>query len=180
MKLIKFLSWTGISSRSQTKKLLKSWYISLNEDYIIYDENHILQEWDTLNIIDIKVQVMFEVGVVLHKPMWYLCGRKSEWWHKSIFDLLQDCIYKDTLFVAGRLDQDTEWLVYLHSDGGMIHNITSPKKNKEKKYLVHISKSLSQQDIDDLQNGVELDDGYITLSSKVEIIWPKIIKLTIT
>lgn len=190
MKLIKFLSRTGISTRSQTKKLLKWWYIILNHDKIIYDENQILAEGDILEIADTKVEVMFEVWVVLHKPTWYVCGRKNEWWYISIFDLLEDCIYKDTLYIAGRLDADTEWLVYLHSDGDMIHKITSPKHNKEKEYFAQIARQISDADIKKLEEWVYIWPEkyvdltktwwYTTLPAKVEKIATNQLIITIT
>lgn len=165
MKLIKFLSRTGISSRSQTKKYIKWWYIYVNHDIEINDENYELKEWDIVEVGSEKVQAQFEVWVVLHKPAWYVCSRKNEWWYTSIFELLEDCPYKETLFIAWRLDADTEWLVYLHSDWDMIHKITSPKHNKEKEYFAQIARPITDEEIKKLESGVFIwPDNYVDLT----------------
>lgn len=165
MKLIKFLSRTGISSRSQTKKYIKWWYIYVNHDIEVNDENMEVKEWDIVEVGSTQIEVKFEVWVVLHKPAWYVCSRKWEWSYQSIFELLEDCPYQDTLYIAWRLDADTEWLVYLHSDWDMIHRITSPKHNKEKEYLVQIARPISDQDIEKLENWVYIwPEKYVDLT----------------
>jgi len=44
---------------------------------------------------------------MLHKPVGYVCSDIPEGRHKSYRDLLDDCVYQETLHVAGRLDVDT-------------------------------------------------------------------------
>ena len=89
--------------------------------------------------------------------------------------LLQDCIYAPMLKVAGRLDQDTTGLVVASSDGALIHRIISPNKSKDannskekwdKEYIVTCAKEVSDTDLSQLEQGVRLDDDYLTLSSK--------------
>lgn len=71
------------------------------------------------------------------------------------------------LHVAGRLDQDTEGLLVLSNNGTFIHQIISPKRDKEKEYEVHLENGLSDKALGQLEAGVVLDDGYKTLPAKV-------------
>jgi 16S rRNA pseudouridine516 synthase len=71
-------------------------------------------------------------------------------------------------------------LLLLSNNGQFIHQVISPKRDKEKEYEVHISKQLSQTDIDSLTRGVTLDDGYHTLPAQVRVLEPQKISLTIT
>ena len=90
------------------------------------------------------------------------------------------CPYVNLLHVAWRLDVDTEWLLLLSNDGQFIHQVISPKRDKEKEYEVHLEKEISDEDCIKLGNWVILDDGYKTKPAKVKKLEDKKILLTIT
>lgn len=56
------------------------------------------------------------------------------------------------LHVAGRLDVDTEGLLLLSNDGQFIHQVISPKRDKEKEYEVWLQSPISPTDCEQLQN----------------------------
>ena len=90
------------------------------------------------------------------------------------------CPYVNLLHVAWRLDVDTEWLLLLSNDGQFIHQVISPKRDKEKEYEVHLEKEISDEDCIKLEKWVILDDGYKTKPAKVKKLEDKKILLTIT
>jgi 16S rRNA pseudouridine516 synthase len=63
-----------------------------------------------------------------------------------------DCPYVNLLHVAGRLDVDTEGLLLLSNDGQFIHQVISPKRDKEKEYEVHLGKEISKDECIQLEN----------------------------
>ncbi len=93
--------------------------------------------------------------------------------------LLQDCPYAKMLHVAGRLDRDTEGLVFCTNDGNFTHEIISPKKKEEKEYYVELALPISDEDIQKLETGVTLDEGYVTMPAKAKRVSENIILLTI-
>lgn len=93
---------------------------------------------------------------------------------------MQDCPYVNLLHVAGRLDVDAEGLLLLSNDGEFIHQVISPKWEKEKEYEVWLERSISAEECEQLRKGVVLDDGYLTKLAKVEKVEDKKILLTIT
>ncbi len=117
--------------------------------------------------------------ILLHKPAGYVCSDIPEGRHKSYRDLLDDCIYKETLHVAGRLDADTTGLVLVTNDGTLNHQIISPKKKMTKIYEVTSEKPLTDTDCRQLQNGVMLDDGYTTLPAQLQKISDTNIRLSL-
>ena len=52
----------------------------------------------------------------------------------------------------------------------MSHNLLSPKKHVDKKYYVKIANPLTEEDIKRLENGIKLEENFITKNAKVEII----------
>jgi len=86
-----------------------------------------------------------------------------------------ECIVNDEyrtydIFPAGRLDIDTEGLLLLTNDGILSHNLLSPKKHVDKKYYVKIAKPLSENDVKTLENGIKLEENFVTKKAKVEVI----------
>lgn len=79
--------------------------------------------------------------------------------------LLEDCIYAPLLKVAGRLDQDTTGVLIATSDGKLNHSLTSPKSHKEKEYKVQCERVVSDTDLLQLEQGVQIDD-YVTRPAK--------------
>ena len=99
--------------------------------------------------------------------MGYVCSDVAEGKYKSYRTLLDDCIYRDTLHVAGRLDADTTGLVLITNDGDLNHHIISPKKKMVKTYEVQLEKPIHDDAIKQLTAGVVLEDGYRTLPAHV-------------
>lgn len=118
-------------------------------------------------IIPLAIECKEFVTILLHKPKWYVCSDIDEWWHKSYNKLLMQCPYWKTLHVAGRLDQDTTWLVVCTNNGDLNHRIISPKHKLIKTYIVHCEWVITEVMIDKLRQGVKLDDGYITLPAEL-------------
>lgn len=114
---------------------------------------------------EIEFTVVQSVTILLHKPAGYVCSEVDEAGHLSYKNLLSDCIYAPLLKVAGRLDQDTTGLVLATSDGKLNHYLTSPKSNKPKEYRVTCQNPVSDSDLSQLEQGVQIED-YITRPAK--------------
>ena len=178
MKIDKYLASLGFLSRRTAKKIFKENVITVNDEEVI-DSGYVLHEWDVIGYGDETIVYKPIVVMLLHKPAGYVCSDIPEGKHKSYRDLLDDCVYKETLHVAWRLDADTTGLVILTNDGVLNHQIISPKKKMTKIYEVTSEKTLSDTDGKQLENGVTLDDGYMTLPAQVEKISDKKIRLSI-
>jgi 23S rRNA pseudouridine2457 synthase len=73
------------------------------------------------------------------------------------------------IYPAGRLDKDSEGLMILTDDGRFQHQISHPKFDKEKTYLVQVDNKITLDAIDKLTKGVELKDG-LTKPAKVKMV----------
>ncbi len=94
----------------------------------------------------------------LHKPVGYVCSRKSQDSTPTIYELLPTKY--QSLKTVGRLDKDSSGLILLTNDGDFNFQMTHPKFTKTKIYLVeldHELEPLHQQEISDF--GIEIGDG---------------------
>jgi 23S rRNA pseudouridine2605 synthase len=66
---------------------------------------------------------------------------------------------------VGRLDQDTEGLLLLTTDGELAHRLAHPSYEVRKTYLAQVSGSVPRDLGKRLRNGIELDDGPVAVDS---------------
>lgn len=116
-------------------------------------------------------QVIYKkyIYIMMNKPKGVISATEDDR-EETVVDLLspEHAIFEP--FPAGRLDKDTTGFVLLTNDGKLAHELTSPKKKVDKTYLVRIDKPLTIEDIHALEEGVTLDDGYVTLPAKVDMV----------
>jgi len=110
---------------------------------------------------------------LLNKPFQVL----SQFTDKEQRQTLSNFISTPSIYPAGRLDYDSEGLIILTGDGSMQARIAEPKNKLSKTYWVQVEGSISQAEIEKLQNGILLKDGK-TLPAKARImkvpkIWPR-------
>lgn len=179
MRIDKYLGNLGVVPRRQIKKLLKTWEVLLNNQVV--DNPQIkIKEWDVLSIYQDIIPVKFDIHILLHKPKGYVSSNVDEWEYISYKELLMDCPYGELVEIAGRLDTDTEGLLFCSSDGKVVHNIIHPHKKVEKEYYIRAAKFISDKDIGLLERGVTITWWHYTAPAQVTRIGKKEIQLTIT
>lgn len=72
---------------------------------------------------------------------------------------LADYIGIKGIYVAGRLDYDSEGLLLLTDDGRLQHKISHPKHKAEKSYWAQLDGAITSDAINQLNSGVQLKDG---------------------
>ena len=168
-RIDKVISNMGYGSRKQVKAYIKEGRVRIGEDLI---------EDNKTKVDPYKEDIYFDGEKILYKKYIYLMMNKPQGLvsstddplTKTVVDILDDrySFYKP--FPVGRLDKDTEGLLILTNDGKMAHEILAPKKRVDKKYYVEVDGQVDSRYIDIFEYGIELDDGYNTLSSDLEII----------
>ncbi len=116
------------------------------------------------NLISPPVELSY---YVLHKPMGYLSSASDPHHSKTIY-LLTEGI-RERVFHVGRLDKDSEGLLLLTNDGKLAHRLLHPKYEVPKGYYVEVNDFLSDEAIEKLISGVELEEGR-TNPSRVDLI----------
>lgn len=100
---------------------------------------------------------------MLNKPAGYVCSRDGQG-SRTVYDLLPPEMR--ALKPVGRLDKDSSGLLLLTNDGDLANNLTHPRYNKEKTYVVELHEPLSEPDRRKIGQGVKLEDGISKLQIK--------------
>ena len=169
MRLDKFLANSGIGTRKEVKEILKNKKISVNDAFVKDGKIQIDEEKDIVKYEDKIIYYKPFVYIMMNKPAGVISATEDSH-HKTVIDLLNNEYRTYDIFPVGRLDIDTEGLLLLTNDGVLSHNLLSPKKHIDKKYYVKIANSLSDDDIKMLENGIKLEENFVTKKAKVEII----------
>lgn len=171
MRLDKFLGEQNIGTRKQIKEYVKNGRCKINGVVASKSDVHIDENKDEISFDDIVLSYNKFHYYLLNKPAGVVSAT-TDGKNMTVLDLLKDENVKG-LSPCGRLDIDTEGLLLITDDGGLIHRLLSPKKHVDKVYEVHLRDRLSEADIAQLERGVNIgdenDDGTIdyTLPSKV-------------
>ncbi|WP_214483690.1 pseudouridine synthase [Bacillus sp. SM2101] len=182
MRIDKLLANVGYGSRKEVKKLLKSGAVKVDGVTIKDAKTHINPNEQQVSLLGEIVEYKEFIYLMMNKPQGIISATEDER-HETVIDLLEfeDVIYEP--FPVGRLDKDTEGLLFITNDGKLAHQLLSPKKHIPKTYYAIINMEVTEEDITAFKNGVQLDDGYITKPGHLTIIRSGIrseIELTIT
>ena len=101
-----------------------------------------------------------KVNVVLNKPKGYVTSTKGTRGERIVSDLVKNCC-KERIFPVGQLDKNTTGVLILTNDGELADQLTHPKYNKKKIYHIFLDKNVKKVDLEQIVNGVELEDGFV-------------------
>lgn len=169
MRLDKLLSNMGYGTRKEVRQLLKNGAVRVNDKIEKKSGAHIKTEVDKVTCLGEPVVYREFIYLMMNKTQGVLSATEDTR-DKTVVDLLSDEYRIFKPFPVGRLDKDTEGFLLLSNDGKLAHNLLSPKKNVPKTYYAHVTGVVTEEDIEDFNNGVMLDDGYITKPGKLHII----------
>ena len=107
--------------------------------------------------------------MMLNKPTGYIVTAADERGRRTVFDLLAET--RPDLRYVGRLDRETSGLLLLTTDGELAYRLTHPRYRVVKTYQATVAEAPSMNVLDQLRNGVELDDG-MTAPAEVQLLDP--------
>ncbi len=169
MRLDRFLANMGYGTRTEIKIALKRCQIKLNGKIVKKPDIHIVIGTDQVTFDDLVVNFEPFVYIVMNKPQGAISATVDAR-EKTVVDLLEDRLKRREVFPVGRLDKDTEGLLVLTDDGNLAHALLSPKKHVPKTYLAHCLGPLTSAQLSHLENGVEIEEGYVTKKAKTELL----------
>ncbi len=118
--------------------------------------------------------------LVLNKPAGFECSQKPSAW-PSVMSLLPAPLRRRGVQPVGRLDQDTTGVLILTDDGALIHRLTHPRKHVTKVYEVQCARDLDADQVQQLLNGVVLNDDPAPVRAvAAEIVNERHLRLSLT
>lgn len=177
MRLDKYLAHAGIGTRKEVKMLIRKKHICVNGIVCAKDDTKINEKKDTITFDGEDVSYEPIVYIMLNKPKGVVSATIDEF-HATVFDCI-DAILPNDCFPVGRLDIDTEGLIFICNNGKLGHDLLSPKKHVDKTYYVALDHALNNEHIKMLESGTIVLDDVCIQPACVEVIDDTHIYLTI-
>ncbi len=169
IRLHKFLAQMGIDSLRKCEKLIIQGKVRVNGIIETKLGSKVDVDKDKIEVNDqIIYKNISRIYIILNKPRGFLCTYHDPFGRPTIYDLLKKMRYK--LNYAGRLDFDSEGLVFLTNDGKLINQITHPKKNIKKVYIVKVKGQIGDNDLKKLEKGIPITPFFTTSPCQVRLL----------
>ncbi len=166
MRINKFLAEQGIASRRGSDQIIAEGRVTVNGKPAKAGDDVAA---DDVVMVDGKIlshKVKYEY-YLLNKPKGYVCTVSDDKGRKTVMDLLPAGAGR--VFPVGRLDYDTEGMLLLTNDGDLAYRLTAPQSEIPKTYLVRIEGMITDQQLNRLRAGVEIERGVLTKKCKITV-----------
>ena len=169
MRINKFLAEHGIASRRGADEMIAAGRVTINGVTATLGVN--VEDGDVVTVDDLPVEVSEkkEEYYIMNKPKGVICTVSDDRGRKTVMDLLPPEMQIGRVFPVGRLDYATEGLLLLTNDGDLAFKLTHPRSEIPKTYMVKIEGTLTEQDLNPIRSGMELD-GVLTKKCKAHIV----------
>ena len=171
IRLQKFLAEAGIASRRKCEELISMGKVEVNGKVITELGTKINPDIDKVTyngkIVENKEE---KVYILLNKPIGYVTTSNDQFNREKVLDLIK---VKERIVPCGRLDMYTSGALILTNDGDFVYKITHPKHEITKTYTVTIKGIVTDEEVENLRMGVEINDNgtsYKTKEAKVKIL----------
>ncbi len=155
--LERVLSKAGVGSRSQARSWIHAGRVTVNGEPTQNPDQWVDPLRDDVRF-DTKPLPRHEPRyILLHKPTGYLTTRRDPEGRSTVYDLIPEV--DEVVSYVGRLDLDSSGLLLLTNDNTLAERVTNPEHHVPKTYRVEASIRLSDEQLQQLRDGVSLDDG---------------------
>ena len=166
IRLQKYLAEAGVASRRKCEEFIQKGRVKINGNVATLGEK-VNPEIDKVEFDNKEIGKIEEhVYILLNKPIGYVTTAKEQFGRDSVLDLVK---VKQRIVPVGRLDMYTSGALLLSNDGDFIYKVTHPKHEVDKIYTVTLKGIVTNEDVQKLKNGVEIED-YITKPAQVKIL----------
>ena len=171
-RLDKIIAGEGTYSRREVRLLVRQGRVLVDGVPARSPEDKVVPEAVEIMVDGTVLHCRRYTWIMLHKPAGVLSatedGRGA-----TVLDLLPPELRRRGLFPVGRLDKDTEGLLLLTNEGGLAHDILSPKHHVDKVYYARTAGCLTEEDCRAFAAGMTLGGGLECLPAGLELLSPQ-------
>lgn len=163
MRINKFLSETGITSRRGADKFIEDGRVTINGQPAELGSK--VQPGDEVRVDGKVIEQPDQeyVYIALNKPVG-ITSTTERHIKGNIVDFVNHPL---RIFHVGRLDKDSEGLILLTNDGDIVNEILRAENEHEKEYIVRVDMPVTESFLKKMAEGVEILDTK-TLPAKTE------------
>jgi len=154
VRLNAWLARAGVASRRGADDLIKAGRITVNGEP--GQLNTFVETSDVVRLDGRELAKQQVAYVLLHKPAGVVTTARDPQGRKTVVDLVD---HPSRVVPVGRLDADTTGALLLTNDGDLAHTLAHPRYEVDKVYEAETWTQPTDDDLQQLRNGIELEDG---------------------
>ena len=159
VRLNKFMANAGICSRRVADEYIQKGLVMVN-DVVVTELGMKITPKDVVKYNGEVVTTEKKCYILLNKPKDCVTTSDDPNGRKTVMDLVKGAC-EERIYPVGRLDRNTTGVLLLTNDGDLAAKLAHPQYVKKKIYQVWTDKPISEEDMQHIADGVELDDGPI-------------------
>jgi len=152
VRLQKFLAEAGIASRRASEQIIRTGRVTVNGEVASKLGAKVDPRHDRVTVDGRLVKAKRKLYIALHKPAGYVCTRTDGQARDKIGDLLPK--EWTELFSVGRLDCQSEGLIFLTNDGDFCLKLTHPRYRIVRKYMARVEGRATPEMLHKLTAGI--------------------------
>lgn len=159
IRLNKFMANSGICSRREADEHIAAGLVKVNGE-VVTELGTKISRTDVVEYADKVVTPERKCYVLLNKPKDCVTTSDDPNGRLTVLDLVKGAC-AERIYPVGRLDRNTTGVLLLTNDGDLASKLTHPKFVKKKIYQVWTDKDITEEDMQRIADGIELEDGEI-------------------
>ena len=164
IRLQKLLAQSGVASRRKCEELMLEGHVEVDGEVVTRLGTKVDPRTAVIRVDGKRLPPVSEqVYLVLNKPRGVVSTMSDPEGRRNLGDLVAD--RPERLFHVGRLDTDTSGLILLTNDGDFAQRMAHPSYEVDKTYVAEVDGEVYRRTIKQLQEGVTLEDGPVTVRS---------------
>lgn len=172
IRIQKIIADSGYCSRRKAEQYIQNGEVKVNGRPVsIGDKADPRNDLITVNGEKIKAGGITLRYIKLYKPRGYVTTMSDDQGRKTVTDLLDGI--EERVYPIGRLDRNSEGLLLLTNDGAFANDIMHPRKHVPKTYRVTVAEKVTEEQINKLMAGVEIEPNVMTKPCIVNILLEK-------
>ena len=159
IRLNKFMANAGICSRREADEFITQGKVKVNGN-VVTELGVKITPTDVVEYEEKVVTPERKCYVLLNKPKDCVTTSDDPNGRLTVLDLVKNAC-RERIYPVGRLDRNTTGVLLLTNDGDLASKLTHPKFVKKKIYHVWTDKDITEEDMQRIADGIELEDGEI-------------------
>nr|WP_255647425.1 pseudouridine synthase [Fulvivirga sedimenti] len=157
----RFIANAGVCSRREADKLIESGEITVNGKVTTALGTKV-SRGDDVRYKGKRLSPEKMVYILLNKPKNFITTTDDPENRRTVMDLVKNAA-DERIYPVGRLDRHTTGLLLFTNDGELAKKLSHPSGQVKKIYRVEVNKPLSKAEIQQIEQGLELEDGIATV-----------------
>jgi len=159
MRLNRFIANAGVCSRREADTYISAGMVSVN-GHIVTELGVKVLPTDEVRFDGTKLNAEKKVYLLLNKPKDFVTTTDDPHADKIVMDLIKDAC-SERIYPVSRLDRNTTGLLLFTNDGDLSKRLTHPSHTMKKVYQVSLDKPVTMEHLQQIADGIELEDGPI-------------------